>query len=283
VVATEPGVEDRFVTTADGRRLHCVRYGRPGGRVAVVCLPGLTRNNRDFEDVAPRLAVDREVVAVSLRGRGRSDVDPSGGSYALDVYVDDVVAVLDQLGLARVVLVGTSLGGLTSLWFAARHPHRVAGVVLNDVGPELQAEGLARIRSYAGKLPPVSSWEEAAAQARSIGEAAFPDWTDADWERAARQRYRERGGMVEADHDPAVASGRLSDEDPWYVFAVSAGIPMLLLRGELTDLLAPSTVERMRAFHPGLEVVEVPVRGHAPMLDEPVAIAALTDFLAGVG
>jgi pimeloyl-ACP methyl ester carboxylesterase len=275
-----PMVEDRFVAAPDGRQLHCAVYGRPTDHLPVLGLPGLTRTNRDFEHVAPGWAHDRLVVALSLRGRGRSEVDPTAESYGLDTYVGDVEAVLDAFGLDRVVLVGTSLGGLVALWAAHRLPERVAGMVINDIGPELQPEGLARIQGYAGKLPPVQDWPGAVAQARLTGEQAYPDWGDAEWDHFAHLVYREDAdGRPVLDHDPAVASGRLAEDDPWVVFASSADRPLLLVRGALTDLLAPTTVEQMQALHPGMEVVEVAGRGHAPTLGEPDAAEAVQRFL----
>lgn len=272
---------ERFVVAGDGLTLHCVLDGEPSDRTPVLCLPGLTRTNRDFEHVTEAWAADRLVAAVSLRGRGRSGVDPTGASYALDTYVDDVIAVLDDIGIDRAVLIGTSLGGLLALWTAYRHPTRVAGLVLNDIGPELQQEGLDRIRSYAGKLPPVADWDEAVAQTRALGRADFPDWGDDEWAYATRLRYRETPDRrVVLDHDPVVAAGRLATDDPWAVFAAVAEHPMLLVRGALTDLLAPATVAQMQAFHSGLEVVEVPNRGHAPTLGEPVAADAVRRFLS---
>jgi pimeloyl-ACP methyl ester carboxylesterase len=273
-------MRDHFVAARDGVQLFVAIHGAPSDRPPVVCIPGLTRNGRDFEAVAPALAADRLVAVVDLRGRGRSGWDPSGESYALDTYVDDVVHVLDDLGLVRALVVGTSLGGFVAMWLAARHPARVAAVVLNDIGPELQTEGLERIRSYAGQLPDVTGWSDAVAQTRLVGEVAFPDYTDADWERTARRLYRETDGRVAIDHDPGVAAGRLSQDDPWEIFVASRELPMLLVRGALTDLLAPTTVAQMVALHPRLEVVEVPNRGHAPTLEEPVARDALLAFVA---
>jgi pimeloyl-ACP methyl ester carboxylesterase len=261
-------------------RLHVVVHGEPTDATPLLCVPGLTQNNRAFEPVAPALATDRLVAALSLRGRGRSDRDPTGASYALDQYVEDVVAVLDDLGWPRAALLGTSLGGLTSLWTAWRAPERVERLVLNDVGVELQEDGLRRIARDARNVTPVGSWAEAATQARAVGAIVFPDYTGDDWAAVARQRYVEADdGRIVLDYDPAVASGRLADDDPLLVLGACADLPILLVRGALTDLLAPETVDLMRAVVPGMAVVEVPNRGHAPSLTEPVALDALVRFL----
>jgi pimeloyl-ACP methyl ester carboxylesterase len=268
------------VIAADGVPLFVRSYGEPGERPAVVCIAGLTRNSRDFEALAPDLAVDRLVLAVDLRGRGRSGSDPSARTYTVSTYADDVARVIDAFGLDRVVVIGTSLGGLTAMWLGSVHPERLAGIVLNDIGPELQPEGLARVASYAGKLAPTSTWDEAVAQSRSVSEAALPGLSDDDWATIARQRYRERpDGAVVIDHDAGITNGPPAAEDPWWVFERLAGIPILVLRGATTDLLAPATVEAMARLHPGLVAVDVPDRGHAPTLEEPVARTALQEFL----
>jgi pimeloyl-ACP methyl ester carboxylesterase len=272
---------ERFVAAADGLRLHLVCYGEASGRTPVLCVPGLTQNNKVFERVAPALASDRPVATLSLRGRGRSGRDATGVSYSLDRYVDDVLVVLDELEWEQAVLLGTSLGGLTSMWTTWRAPERVSALVLNDIGPELQEEGLRRIAAYARNVVPVNTWTEAAAQAKEVGAIVFPDYTDDEWMEAARQRYVETGdGHIVLDYDPAIASGRLPGDDPWLVFAACSDKPLLLIRGALTDLLAPATVELMRAVAPALEYVEVPTRGHAPTLTEAVAADALRAFVA---
>lgn len=260
--------------------------GRHSGRAPLLCLPGLTRNGRDFTAVAARYAPDRFVARLDLRGRGGSSIaDPA--TYTPGVYATDVVAVLDALGIDRAVLLGTSLGGTVSMLVAATAPERVAGVVLNDVGPKLEPEGIRRIRSYAGRLPSCATWEEAAAQIRTLAGPVAPLVPDEAWERMVREQYREFApGVIRPDHDPAIAQG-LGDADPedlpttWPLFEALAGVPTLLLRGELSDLLGADTVAEMRRRKPDLVVVTVPERGHCPLLDEPVSLAALDAFLAG--
>ncbi len=258
--------------------------GRHGGAPPLMCLPGLTRNSRDFTAVAARYAADRFVARLDLRGRGGSSAaDPS--TYTPAVYASDVVAVLDALGIDRAVLLGTSLGGTVSMLVAATAPERVAGVVLNDVGPKLEPAGIRRIRSYAGKLPPCATWEEAAAQIRTLAGPVGPLVPDATWQRLVREQYREFGpGDIRPDHDPAIAQG-LGDADPddlpttWPLFEALADVPTLLLRGALSDLLGADTVAEMQRRKPDLVAVTVPDRGHCPLLDEPASVAALDAFL----
>jgi pimeloyl-ACP methyl ester carboxylesterase len=274
---------EHVVNAADGLVLSAMVYGQPTDRRAVVCIPGLTRNARDFVALASDLAADRLVVVVDLRGRGRSGYDATAQSYRVDVYADDVRWVIDDLGVGPAIVIGTSLGGLTAMRLGERAPDRVAGIVLNDIGPEIVPAGLARIASYAGKLPPARSWDEAVLQVRMVSDDALPGLTDAEWIEQTRQRYREQpDGTVVPDHDPLIASGPPATDDPWEVFGALEAIPLLLVRGERTDILAAETADAMAAIHPGMVIATVPDRGHAPTLDEPVARSAIDRFLAEV-
>jgi pimeloyl-ACP methyl ester carboxylesterase len=275
-------VEQGFLAR-DGMNLVADIFGTAGARVPAVCVPGLTRNARDFTELASRLAQDRLVVAVDLRGRGRSDRDPTAQSYTLGVYADDMIQLCDDLELDRAIWIGTSLGGLVSMHVGAVAPNRVAGIVLNDIGPELEPEGLARIQSYAGQQGPVTNWREAVAVVRMVSEEQAPDLSDEAWLEQAHQRYRKLAdGQIVPDYDPAVVSGPPSELDPWWVFERLGDIPLMVLRGALSDLLSAETVRAMGAVHQGMRAVEVPQRGHAPMLDEPAAFEALDTFLDDV-
>jgi pimeloyl-ACP methyl ester carboxylesterase len=279
---------DHFYDSTDGLRLYYRHYpaGEPGW-LPVLCLPGLTRNSRDFADLARRLSRRHEVLAPDLRGRGRSAWDPDPTHYQLATYVQDAWSLLDSRGIDRVLIVGTSLGALMGMAMATR-PERIAGVVLNDAGPELDLVGLLRIGGYAGKLPPVKSWAEAAAQARSIHLAALPDLTEAQWLDYARRNYRENdAGVPVPDLDPQIAAGfKTPPTGPlqmWPLYAAIKAVPMLVLRGALSDLLSAATVERMAREKPDLEHVTVPNRGHTPMLDEPECRQAIDAFLTRHG
>jgi pimeloyl-ACP methyl ester carboxylesterase len=279
---------DHFYDSTDGLRLYYRHYpaGEPGW-LPVLCLPGLTRNSRDFADLAGRLSRRHEVLAPDLRGRGRSAWDPDPTHYHLATYVQDAWSLLDSRGIDRVLIVGTSLGALMGMAMATR-PERIAGVVLNDAGPELDLVGLLRIGGYAGKLPPVKSWAEAAAQARSIHLAALPDLTEAQWLDYARRNYRENdAGVPVPDLDPQIAAGfKTPPTGPlqmWPLYAAIKAVPMLVLRGALSDLLSAATVERMAREKPDLEHVTVPNRGHTPMLDEPECRRAIDAFLTRHG
>lgn len=280
--------KDGWFPTADGPRLYYRDYAGPsdaGSRVPVLCLHGLTRNAADFEDLAPHLAARRRVLALDVRGRGRSDPDPEPGRYHAGTYVGDVSALLAALGIPRVILIGTSMGGIIGMIYGAMNAAGLAGLVLNDIGPEIDPRGLARIRGYVGRGGPVASWAEAAAAVRAINEIAFPDADDAFWDRFARRTYREEAdGRIVPAYDPriadAMAQAGAAPADMWPMFDLLAEIPILVIRGAHSDILSAETLAAMQQRHPDLESVTVPGRGHAPALDEPEAVAAIDAFLA---
>ena len=277
--------EQRWIS-ADGLELYSRVYAGAGaGAPAVLCLPGLTRNSRDFEALAPHLARHYRVVCPDLRGRGYSARDPNWKNYQPATYVADLSALLKVLGLRRVAIIGTSLGGLLAMILASVAPQAVAGIVLNDVGPEVDPAGVERIRGYAGRLPPVRSWDEAIAQQRLVFGAAWPDLPDSRWATIARRSYREdAAGTPVLDVDPgvgeAVRAGPAAPADLWPVFAALKSVPALAIRGALSDILSAATFERMQREKPDLERLTVAGRGHVPLLDEPECLAAIDAFLA---
>lgn len=287
------GFEERVAATADGLALYARDYPplTPETGLPVICLHGLTRNSRDFEIVAPRIAAcGRRVVAPDMRGRGRSANDPDPAHYTPAIYAQDVIALMNKLEIPKAVFVGTSMGGLITMAIAALAPAHVAAAVLNDIGHKVAAEGVARIGGYVGRTQPVSSWAEAAAAVRAIAGSAYPQRLDdtAFWEAFARRTFRQRDdGMIEVDYDPhiALAFAATADAPPpdmAPLFRALAARPVLSIRGGISDLLSAAIVEEMRALKPDLACVEVPDIGHAPMLDEPEAWDAVLGFLARV-
>jgi pimeloyl-ACP methyl ester carboxylesterase len=254
----------------------------------VLCLAGLTRNARDFEGLADHLAPTRRVICADMRGRGRSAYDPNWANYSIPVEMGDVLALCAALGLEQVVIVGTSRGGLIASVIAAMKPALLKGVVLNDVGPELDPRGLARIASYVGKqdaAPP--TWEAAVAGIKAINDGLF-DLSDAQWLSVTRAMFRDEGGKPVLDHDSRIgdatraAMAQPQAFDSWALFGAFAHLPLLVLRGGNSDLLSAETVAKMRAQKPDLQSAEVPGRGHAPLLNEPESLAAIDAFLAGL-
>jgi pimeloyl-ACP methyl ester carboxylesterase len=279
----------RSYASHDGLTLSYRDYaGPPAARpVPVLCLPGLTRNARDFEALASLLARTRRVLSPDLRGRGSSAHDPNAANYHPGTYLRDVLGLLAAAGAPRVLAIGTSLGGLLSMLLAAAQPGALSGAVLNDIGPVIDEAGLARIRGTVGKWGAMRSWQEAAAACRSANESAFPEFGDADWLAFARRCcVAAPDGSIRFDYDPRIAepfagSGATPPAaDPWSLWAPLASVPTLVIRGAHSDILSAATLAEMRRRKPDLRAVTVPSRGHAPLLDEPEALAAILEFSA---
>lgn len=287
---TEQLFRDHWYTGPDGLRLYARDYPGPADSelLPVLCMHGLTRSSRDFEWIAEHLAKTRRVISVDQRGRGRSAYDPVAENYTPAVYVGDMFKLLDELAIPRLIVIGTSMGGLMSMIMANMQPERFAGIVMNDIGPELDPAGLARIKGYVGQGHEIRTWDDAVAQTRAINEVAFPNYSDDEWLRFTRGLYREVDGVPELAYDPAIAQAMLDADsdavppDLWPLFEGMASIPMLLIRGAISDLLAMDCVDRMQAIAPAMLLTQVPDRGHAPMLDEPVAVEAIEKFLAAL-
>jgi len=270
----------------EGLRLFSRVYTGPSAAAPVViCLHGLMRNSRDFEDLAPRLAAHYRVVVPDVRGRGLSARDPNFKNYQIPVYINDLLWLCAGLGVERASIIGTSMGGFMAMVLAATQPQLVAGIVLNDVGPEVDPVGLERIRGYAGKSPSLHSWPEAVANVRGLFGPAWPHMSDERWEKIARRSYRANAqGMLEADADPLIAEplrdNRAAAINLWPLWQALAKVPILAIRGALSDILSAATLARMKPEKPDLKVLIVADRGHVPLLDEPECVAAIDEFLA---
>lgn len=290
--APYPFVERRW-TSPDGLSLFARDYA-PGSGVArppVIAIHGLTRNSADFEAIAPLLAQSgRRVLAVDVRGRGLSDRAPDPMTYMPDVYARDVLALMEQAGIDRAVFVGTSMGGLITMALTAIRSKAVVAAILNDIGPEVAPEGLARIAAYSGQPVEIGSWADAAAYAKRINAVAFPHYTDADWDAFARRIFRQQpDGEIALDYDPDIAvpiraaGAKALVPNLWPMFRrLAKKKPTLLVRGAASDLLSADIAARMKKAAPTMAYVEVPGIGHAPMLDEAEAKAAIFEFLVEV-
>lgn len=259
-----------------------------GTGLPVLCLPGLTRNGADFDELAAALGGRVRLIRLTLRGRGASDRDPDPTRYAVPVEAGDVIAFLDHLGLERVTIVGTSRGGLIAMVLAAIAKPRLAGVFLNDIGPELAPEGLAAIMTYLGVAPRPMGLDEAAGALEARMGARFPGLPREKWLSLARRWFDVTPeGLIALNYDARIrdnieASAGQPAADMWPLFDALEGVPLAVARGANSDLLTAETVARMQARRPDLIVAEVPDRGHVPFLDEPEALAALDALLARV-
>lgn len=279
-------------TSRDGLALVARDY--PGGdgpaRLPVICLHGLTRNGQDFDDLAARIAASgRRVLVPDVRGRGASARDPDPSHYNPKIYARDMAGMMDALGIARAVFVGTSMGGIITMTIAATRPKLVAAAILNDVGPEVAPEGIARILSYVGQPVVIANWADAADHCRSNYKSAWPDYGPDDWDRLARRSFREEGGRIVPDYDPHILDPLLRPPPrgqsllAWLLFRrLARKRPVMLVRGAESDIITRPIAERMKARARNLTLVDVPGVGHAPTLGEPVAAVAIDRFLESV-
>lgn len=283
-----PAFKDRFWTSPDGLELHYRDYPGRADRPPLLCLPGLTRNARDFEPVAEAFAGEWRVISVDLRGRGESDYAKDSATYNPLQYVADIEALLEQAGISRFVAIGTSLGGILTMLLAAGGPDRVAGAVLNDIGPVLESAGLARIRDYVGQGRSFPTWMHAARALKESGGAIFPDYGITDWLAMAKRVMAVGGnGRIAFDYDmkiaePFNAPSASEDVDLWPAYRALAGRPVLVIRGALSDLLSAATVRRMVKEVPGAESLTIRRVGHPPSLEEPGVKEAIASLLAKV-
>ena len=274
---------ERRVSAQDGLSLYVRDYGDANAaRPAVLCLGGISRNARDFEDLAPHLATDRRVVCPDYRGRGQSDYDADWRNYNPAVYLRDIIDILTALDLHRVVVIGTSMGGLLSMGLASARPGALCAVVLNDIGPEIDPAGLARIKTYLGGDGRRADWDDAIAFAKQNFQHGGLTSRD-DWLRYVKRIYRENGGGVRYDFDPAIVKPLQSAPDKpasyWPAFRALTPFPVLAIRGDLSDILSLETFERMAVENPDMVSATLPGVGHAPLLDEPFCVSAIDDFL----
>jgi pimeloyl-ACP methyl ester carboxylesterase len=290
------GYRDLFFSAPDGLRLHCRDYGDPASPLLpVLCLPGLSRNASDFHDLALRLGAGparRRVLAVDYRGRGQSAFDPDWTHYDIGVELGDALALLKELSIGKVIVIGTSRGGLIGMTWATLEPQRMAGLVLNDIGPVLEPLGLSRIKSYVGRLPAPESWEAAVAllKTTNVGFDAMPD---SEWLAMARGTWRDRlphegTGPLVLTYDPALMKpfDALDLEQPlpdlWPVYDALAGLPLLVIRGANSDLLSESTTNEMAQRHSRCAIHVVPGQGHAPLLRDEPTLDRIATFVAAV-
>lgn len=279
---------DGFWQSRDGLKLHYRDYPGRSDRPPLICLHGLTRNARDFANLAARLSGEWRVICPEMRGRGDSAYAKDATTYVPAQYVEDLKELIDQAEIGRFVAIGTSLGGLVTMLAALQMPEKITGAALNDIGPLLEPQGLRRIATYVGQGRTFPTWMHAARAMEEAHRAAYPDFQIADWlAMAKRLMTLTSNGRIVFDYDMKIAEpfiGMEPDEQPdmWPCVDALAGRPILLLRGGLSDLLSDATLQRMKRQLPEAEAVTIERVGHAPTLDEPEAIAAIDRLLARI-
>lgn len=282
---------EHMFTTRDGLALEYRLYEPRNLRfeAPILCLHGLTRNLRDFEELAPLLAESgRRVYCISQRGRGRSDYETDPSRYVPSIYSDDVIAFLDTHQIEQAILFGSSMGGIMSMQIAHRAKQRVRAVVLNDIGPVLSPEGIARIMGYVGEQSTLSSWDEAAVACQAVNGDAFPHHQDkAFWLIFAKRIcHQKTDGSIVYSYDKNIAVPTKSEHADiptyWEEFKSLVGIPLLSVRGALSDLLSATTVSEMKIAYPDMRIAIVPNIGHVPFLTEPAALEAIKSFLMDI-
>jgi len=282
----EARYEDRYLMVRDCLKLHYRDYPGAADRPPILCLHGLTRNSRDWAEFAERYSPRFRVIALEFRGRAGSDYDPVPQRYNPLTYAGDVIELLDHLGIAQAIFVGTSLGGLVTMTIAATMSQRICATILNDIGPDVEPSGVERILTYVGNDPRFKSWDEAADAIAANYGSSFDRYTREDWVKMAKRNCREDNGEICFDYDMAIAepfktSGPTPHVDLWPFFAILAQKPLLVVRGSKSDLLTASTAAKMQEVAPQMKLAVVPGVGHAPELNELEAVEAIDDFLAG--
>lgn len=290
---TRRSYRDVWTRSSDRLMLHARSYGDDTATSSpVVCLPGLARHAGDFHDLAAALTdpdeAPRHVLAIDYRGRGQSGYDPDPANYSVPVETADLLAILAELGIARAVFVGTSRGGIITMALAASRPEMVLGAVLNDIGPVLERAGLLRIKGYVGRLGDPRDLNEAAGIVEGVFGRQFPNLNDRDWQAWAGNTWDDKGGRLVLNYDPALARtlDGLGPDTPlpdlWAAFDALKPVPLLAIRGALSDLLSERTVSEMAARHPDLDLLTVPDQGHAPLMKGDAVIGAVRRFVARI-
>ena len=285
--------EEKRWTSEDGLELFYREYPgdeRAAERSPILCMHGLTRNSRDFADLAEHLSAQGwRVIVPEMRGRGFSDYAPDSSTYNPLQYVADVEKLLSELAIERFISIGTSMGGLMTMLLAAAKPGRLEAVVMNDIGPQVETAGLSRIGGYVGQGRSYPTWMHAARSIAAVHGEAFPDFDLDQWlEMAKRTLVVSQNGRISYDYDMAIAEpfsqpGNAAPDNLWLAYEALRDVPMLLVRGELSDLLSPETVKQMSVRNPKMKLVTVPRVGHAPTLDEPEAREAIDALLGALG
>lgn len=280
--------EDFYYRSADKLKLYARVYPGDRQKPTLLCLHGLTRNSADFDPLANKLA-NYSIVSADQRGRGNSAWDRDAAHYRPDIYCKDMFTLIEQLNLSNIVAIGTSMGGLMTMMMGAMQPGMFKAAIINDIGPVVDPAGIKRISGYVGVSSDFKNWDEAVAAIKAQGEDIFEGFTDADWIAFAQRTCKKLpNGRIAFLYDPAIKQGLKGagasavPPDLWPVYDALKGMPLLVIRGAKSDILSPKTADEMIARNPAAKLATIPRRGHAPILDEPAAVSAITEFLEGL-
>jgi pimeloyl-ACP methyl ester carboxylesterase len=283
VTAGQP--RDLYYTAQDGLRLHLRVYGSDTSKTPVLCLPGLARTALDFDVLAQHLSTSRQVFALDYRGRGLSDYDPDWTHYNLATEADDIITALNFIRIKTAIFIGTSRGGIHTMNLASLYPNLVRAAVLNDIGPVIEAKGLNRIKTYVGKTPPLLNWPMAVAVMKYAAGPYFPALSDRDWEDYARLTLKEDNGHLILNYDPALGKTLEGVDFPdpmpdlWAQFEALRHVPLMIIRGEKSDILSPQTLAQMQHIHPACRCLTITGQGHAPLLLDMPTIRDIKAFI----
>ena len=282
-MTVETQYTDGWWQSPDGLKLHYRDYPGPKDRPPILCIPGLTRNARDFEPLAQRLAGDWRLICVSLRGRAESQSASDVASYAPPAYLADLEALISELKLKRFIAFGTSLGGVLTMLLAAAKPGRIAGAMLNDIGPDIERAGLDRIRAMVGKQQTWPTWVHAARDLAAVNADIYPDFALHDWIAMAKRTCRlTTQGRITPAYDTRIGDAMRADAPPadlWPAYEALGDVPVAIIRGALSDILSNDTAKAMARRLPRARLTQVPRVGHVPVLDEPAAVRAINALL----
>ncbi|PCJ32094.1 MAG: alpha/beta hydrolase [Alphaproteobacteria bacterium] len=282
---------EKYYLSHDGLKLYYRDYNAGSShKTPLLCLHGLTRNSKDFDRFATHFSHDRRVISLDIRGRGQSEYDPDYKNYQIPTYVQDVLAFLAHEKLNQVTAVGTSMGGLISMAIGAMNsgifPSIFKGIILNDIGPEIDPKGIERISGFVGNGHVLQNWQQAISGMKALNGWLFPDYSDAEWDMFARNSFREQDdGTIVADYDPAIGKAMKETAeatialDLWPLFAAISPIPVLTLRGENSDILSSETLLKMAETHPAFTALTVRGRAHTPDLFEDISLKAIDKFI----
>jgi len=282
-----PAFQEKYYRSPDGLKLYYRDYNSGNmDSTPLLCLHGLTRNSKDFDRFACHFSRERRVISLDIRGRGKSDYDPDHRNYQIPVYVQDVLSFLAHEDIQQILAVGTSMGGLISMALGAVRPDIFKAIILNDIGPEIDPKGIARIAGFVGNGARFQNWQQVINGVKIISGQLFPDYTAADWARFAQNSFRtQEDGSIIADYDPAIgkamkeAEENIAPVDLWPLFTALGQIPILTLRGENSDILSPETLDKMAELHPKFTKLTVPNRAHTPDLSEDVSVQVISSFI----